>query len=144
MNQRNDTKQIIERLRAGGAKITPARKAIVHSIHRNDHHLIPNDIWIRAKEQYPAVGRATVYRTLELLTQLGILRPIYTGPGSLSYIWAEGGHHHVVCSSCGDILEFEECVVGELMNRLEDQYGYQIHSHLLEFYGLCYGCQEQD
>ena len=141
MNLLNNIEQIIDRLRADGAKITPARMAILHAIRREDHHLVPNEILRHAREKHPAIARATVYRTLELLTQLGVLRPIYTGPGSLSYIWAEGGHHHVVCSGCGDVLEFEECVVGELASRLEAEYGYQIHSHLLEFFGLCKGCQ---
>lgn len=144
MNFVTDTEQIIERMRACGAKITPARKAILAAIHKEAYHLVPGEILDRAKQVHPAIGRATVYRTLELLTQLGVLRPIYTGPGSLSYIWAEGGHHHLVCSACGNIKEFEECVVGELATSLEERFGYQINSHLLEFYGLCQGCQPEN
>jgi Fe2+ or Zn2+ uptake regulation protein len=82
-----------------------------------------------------------VYRTLELLTALGAIRPIYLGDVGPRFTRAEGGHHHVVCSQCGTVVEFDECVADELAQSLAQQLGFQIWGHLLEFYGLCGDCQ---
>jgi Fur family ferric uptake transcriptional regulator len=132
---------LIQRLRSAGYKITPPRLAVLEIIQREGEHLNPNEILARAQTIHPQTGRATVYRTLELLTQLGIVRPIYVGDTGPTYIRAEGGHHHLVCSRCGRVVDFEQCVADGMEQELEARFGFRIHSHLLEFYGLCPHCQ---
>jgi Fur family transcriptional regulator, ferric uptake regulator len=133
---------LIARLREAGYKITPPRLAVLEVIEQRGEHLNPNDILEQAKEIHPALGRATVYRTLELLTQLGIVRPIYVGETGPTYIRADGNHHHLVCSRCGVVIDFDQCVADQMTQELHTRFGFQIQSHLLEFYGLCGGCQE--
>jgi Fur family ferric uptake transcriptional regulator len=141
-DERNDSpSDLVERLRAAGYKITPPRLAVLDVIRREGEHLNPNEIFEQAKVIHPEIGRATVYRTLELLTGLGIVRPIYVGDSGPTYIRAEGGHHHLVCSTCGRIEDFDQCVADEMAESLSVRFGFQIHSHLLEFYGLCAECQ---
>lgn len=130
-------------LRDAGYKITPPRLAVLESIEQGNEHLNPADVLAQARSRYPALGRATVYRTLELLTQLGIVRPIYVGESGPTYIRAEGGHHHLVCSRCGLIVDFDRCVADEMVADLSARFGFAISSHLLEFYGLCPGCRAQ-
>lgn len=130
-----------ERLRAAGYKLTPSRLAVLQVIEGEHDHLNPMEILDEARAIHPSIGRATVYRTLELLTQLGIVRPIYVGEAGPLYIRARGGHHHMVCSRCGRIIEFEECVAGEMIEELRDRYGFEVSSHLLEFYGFCRECR---
>lgn len=132
-----------ERLRAAGYKLTPARQAVLDSIPAADEHLNPAEILTQGRTRYPALGRATVYRTLELLTTLGIVRPIYIGETGPTYIRAQGGHHHLVCSRCGVMVDFDRCVADEMVADLHARYGFTITSHLLEFYGLCSSCQAQ-
>lgn len=131
----------VDRLRAAGYKITPPRLAVLQVIEQEGEHLDPAEILTRAQTIHPAIGRATVYRTLEMLTQLGIVRPIYVGEHGPTYIRAEGGHHHLVCSSCGKVMDFEQCVADQMVQELTERFGFQIKSHLLEFYGLCLHCQ---
>lgn len=131
----------IERLRDAGYKITPPRLAVLEVIEQEGEHLDPAQILRHAQEIHPAIGRATVYRTLELLTQLNIVRPIYVGEHGPTYIRAEGGHHHLVCSTCGIVIDFDQCMAGEMMRDLTERFGFQIQSHLLEFYGVCANCQ---
>ncbi len=131
----------IDRLRAAGYKITPPRLAVLQVIEQNGEHLNTSEILQRAQAIYPTVGRATVYRTLELLTQLGIVRPIHLGEGGPTYIWAEGGHHHLVCSACGKVVDFQQCIADQMVQELTDRFGFAIESHLLEFYGLCGNCK---
>lgn len=132
---------LIQRLRTAGYKITPPRRAVLEVIQREGEHLNPHEILDRAQGIHAQTGRATVYRTLELLTQLGIVRPIYVGEHGPTYIRAEGGHHHLVCARCGRIVDFEQCVADSMERELEERFGFRITSHLLEFYGLCARCQ---
>lgn len=128
-------------LRDAGYKITPSRLAVLEVIQERGEHLNPAEILVQARAIHPGIGRATVYRTLELLTQLGIVRPIYVGEEGPTYIRAAGGHHHLVCSRCGLVVEFEQCMADEMAQDLHTRFGFRIDSHLLEFYGLCAACQ---
>lgn len=141
MRMRTET-SFTERLRDAGYKITPPRLAVLQVIEQEGEHLDPAQILRRAQSIHPAIGRATVYRTLELLTELNIVRPIYVGEHGPTYIRAEGGHHHLVCSHCGIVVDFDECMAGEMMRELSERFGFQIKSHLLEFYGTCADCRQ--
>jgi Fur family ferric uptake transcriptional regulator len=134
------SERLIDRLRKAGHKITPPRRAVLDVIQREGEHLNPSEILRQAQAIYPQTGRATVYRTLELLTQLGIVRPIYVGEHGPTYIRAEGGHHHLVCSRCGAIVDFDQCAAESMERDLEARFGFEIRSHLLEFYGFCPHC----
>ena len=134
---------LLQQLRNAGYKVTPARQAVLQVIEQEGEHLEPAEILRRAQTIHPAIGRATVYRTLELLTQLNIVRPIYIGEHGPTYIRAEGGHHHLVCSSCGIVIDFDQCVAEQMSAELAERFGFQIQSHLLEFYGQCAACQQQ-
>ncbi len=136
-----ETELLVKQLRTAGYKITPAREAVLHVVQEGGEHLHPSEILDAARESYPALGRATVYRTLELLTQLGIVRPIYVGEEGPTYIRSSGGHHHLVCSRCGMVQDFDNCSADEMAQELQRRYHFQISSHLLEFYGLCAECQ---
>lgn len=129
------------RLRAAGYKLTPPRLAVLQVIETDGEHLNPAEILRRAQVICPTVGRATVYRTLELLTQLQIVRPIYIGEHGPTYIRAEGGHHHLVCSDCGKVVDFDQCVADQMVEELTQRFNFSIQSHLLEFYGRCGDCQ---
>jgi Fur family ferric uptake transcriptional regulator len=115
--------------------------AVLEVIEHKGEHLNPNEVLAQAKAIHPALGRATVYRTLELLTQLGVVRPIYVGETGPTYIRADGDHHHLVCSSCGQIVDFDDCRAGAMTQELTERFGFRITSHLLEFYGVCATCQ---
>ena len=136
-------RELVQRLRAAGYKITPPRRAVIEVVLGKGEHLNPNEILQRAQDIYPQTGRATVYRTLELLTALGIVRPIYVGEHGPLYIRAEGGHHHLVCSRCGAVTDFDQCVADTMERELEARFDFQIRSHLLEFYGLCARCRHE-
>lgn len=132
---------LIQRLRRAGYKITPPRLAVLEVIQREGEHLNPQEILVQAQAIHPQTGRATVYRTLELLTQLGIVRPIYVGDNGPTYIRADSAHHHLVCAQCGRIVEFDACAADSMGCELEARFGFRITSHLLEFYGICPQCQ---
>ena len=133
-------KPMANRIQTAGFKLTLPRQAVLEVLENSEGHLTPAEVLERAQAIYPSLGRATVYRTLELLTNLGVVRPIFLGERGVCLTLAEGGHHHLVCSDCGAIIEFDECAVDGLEQDLAQRLNFQIHGHLLEFYGLCEQC----
>ena len=133
---------LARRMQSAGYKLTPPRLAVLQVMEESHEHLSHAEILARGHVLYPALGRATVYRTLDLLAGLGVVRPIYLGDQSACFCRADGAHHHLICSACGTIIEFEQCIIDELQQSLSEQLHFQIKGHLLEFYGLCDRCHQ--
>lgn len=133
--------QFNERLRRAGWKITPARLAVLKVFEAEHEHLSPDEVLTRGRKICPALGRATVYRTLDLLTGLGVLRPIYLGDRRPCFTRIAEGHHHLVCSQCDRVTEFDDRGVRQIARRLSRKLGFEVQSHLLEFYGRCGKCR---
>lgn len=135
-------RELSEALQAGGYRVTRARKAIFQALIDSGGHVSADDIVSAVRRQEPNVGRMTVYRTLELLRQLGLVQPVYQGTGAAHYVLMdEGHHHHLICSTCDRVIEFDECMAQEMGKLLQERFNFQIQGHLLEFYGLCDECR---
>jgi Fur family ferric uptake transcriptional regulator len=133
---------LIKKLKKAGYKLTPARLAVIQVLETHaGGHLNHNQILEKGQKIYPKLSRATVYRTMELLVKLKLVRPLYLNDPTQRFVSATGGHHHLVCSGCGKIFEFDHCPVDQLANELSEKYDFQISGHLLEFHGLCESCQ---
>ena len=132
--------ELARQLKQAGYKLTPARLAVIEVLEKNHDHLNHNQILEEGKQIYPKLSRATVYRTMELLVELKLMRPLYLNDPSQRFISAAGGHHHMVCTTCGTTFEFDHCTVEQLAQELAEKYSFQIRSHLLEFQGLCEEC----
>lgn len=130
------------KLKTAGYKLTPARLAVIEVLETQPgEHLSHNQILEEGQKIYPKLSRATVYRTMELLVKLRLVRSLYLNDPTQRFVSATGGHHHLVCASCGKIFEFDHCTVDQLAIALSKKYDFQIFSHLLEFHGLCETCQ---
>jgi Fur family ferric uptake transcriptional regulator len=126
----------------GGFRRTAARQAILETLVEGGGHITADDLANQVRMANPTVGRMTVYRTLELLCNLGVIRPIYQGTGAAHYVLLEqGSHHHLICNRCGTTFEFEHCDSAALVQELSDRYNFEIQAHLLEFYGFCERCR---
>lgn len=89
-----------------------------------------------------SIGRATVYRTLEILASMDVLSRLTQPGGHAAYVVDAPGHrHHLVCSSCARTVAFTSCPVDKLVQDLTKDTRFQIHDHLLEVFGLCPECQ---
>lgn len=128
-------------LQTAGFKLTPPRQAVLQVLEESDEHLSSAQVLERAQALYPTLGRATVYRTLELLTGLGIVRPIFLGAQGVCFTRVDSSHHHMICSDCGLVVEIESCAIDEIQEELSERLRFRIKGHLLEFYGLCEHCQ---
>lgn len=94
--------------------------------------------------ELPSIGRSTVYRTLEILASLGQLGRLLQPSGNPAYIVTLPGHrHHLVCSSCGEVVSFTACPVERLAPELARDTHFVIQGHHLEVFGLCPGCRSE-
>lgn len=133
-----------ECLRRAGYRLTAPRQAVLQVVESEEGHLVPAEVLEKGRAIYPALGRATVYRTLGLLSKLGLIRPMHSEDGSLYFVHIGEGHHHFVCFKCGMVIEFEgECCWADVTQALAEQFGVEITGHLLELYGLCQRCREE-
>lgn len=125
-----------------GYRLTVARQAILETLVASGGHITADDLSDKVRAQAPGVGRMTVYRTLDLLCHLGLIRPVYQGTGAAHYVlMEEGHHHHMVCSDCGLVIEFDDCVIERLEELVSARFGFAVQGHLLELYGRCQDCQ---
>jgi Fe2+ or Zn2+ uptake regulation protein len=132
-------RSLLQRLEEQGHRLTPARLAVVAAVLDRRGHFSVDDIL----NQVPGVGRATVFRTMKLLSETEALCRVLLDDGSLRYRLRRrrGHHHHVVCISCGGVQDLSECVVSEVVGELSRTTGYDIQGHWLELYGRCRACR---
>lgn len=131
-----------QRLRDMGHKLTNARMTVLDVLETSDHHLTSTEILNRVNEADATIGRASVFRALDLFTRLSIIRPTYIDSSvTPTYVMLpDGHHHHIICTNCNRVIEFEDCGLSKLSAELEARLGVRLTGHLLEFYGLCDRC----
>jgi len=138
-------KDIYTRLLERGHKLTPQRWAIISIFLMNKgRHLSADDVYSMLKETHPNNGIATVYRTLELLEEIEVLKKLDFGDGRARFEVRDDEahhHHHLVCQTCGKIIEFEDDLLGQLEKAIERRMGFKINDHVAKFYGTCAECQ---
>lgn len=134
--------QYIPQLRARGFRMTPQRMAILHVLHHEGTHLSPTEVFARVKETLPGLTEATVYRTLEFLSENGLARPAHMGSGHLVYEIARQAHHHMVCRKCGGELQIDHAPLEKVYAELEASSGFRFIDSHVTFFGLCPRCQE--
>jgi len=137
-------KRLASTLRQQGYKLTPQRRAVLKVIARSHEHLTPAAICEKVRQERPSIGLVTIYRTLEILTKLELICEVHIGGRCRSYLMRRPSahHHHLVCAECGAVVDFADCNLGELEQRLSQETGFEIESHLLEFLGRCSDCKK--
>jgi len=129
-------------LRANGYKLTPQRLAVVRVLREATEHLTPLQVLERARGIRSGVGLTTVYRTLDLLSELGFVRRVHLGGGCQAYAPVrERAGHHLVCQGCHHVVDFPCVGLTALIEQTARQTGFTVASHLLELEGLCPACQ---
>jgi Fur family ferric uptake transcriptional regulator len=140
---RPTAKKIASLLSQKGHKITAQRRAVIDVVVNSRKHLAPAALHERVRRTHPAIGLVTVYRTLEMLYELGLICRVHRVGKSRSYTLAlSGHHHHLVCSDCGTVADFTGCDLEVLQRRISQETGFKIEGHLLQFVGHCQNCQE--
>ncbi|WP_142414498.1 Fur family transcriptional regulator [Hathewaya massiliensis] len=134
-------------LKEKGYKLTPQRRAILNSIIENDgKHLTVEELYEEVKKDCPEIGLATVYRTVQLLEEVGFICKLDFDDGCSRYELInedeEHHHHHLICNACGKVIEVEGDLLGELEDNIEKNYKFKVLNHSVKFYGICSECKD--
>jgi len=142
---------LYDRLRNAGFRLTLPRQAILNVFAENPKHLSAEEIFLSVHKNYPGIGFATVYRTLDLLTQMGLIFKFDFGEGRSRYELAsktaKQHHHHLICTRCSRIIDYSDFMEEEikfikgLEAELSKKHKFKINSHQIHFYGLCERCR---
>ncbi len=138
-----------EDLKKKGYKLTPQRRAIVDTIVVNEgKHLTAEEIYDEVKKDCPEIGLATVYRTILLLEEIGVVSRLHLNDGCSRYELVHSDevhrHHHLICNVCNKVIEVKDDLLEEIEVKIEKEYEFKIVDHVLKFYGICRECQEKN
>jgi len=137
------SEQILRTLDVAGHRLTEPRRVVAGLLDARTGHFSAADLVADARERHPGIGRATVFRALELFLALGVVERIDLPTGEHAYVVCEPAHHHhVVCTGCGRSTEIDDRGVRALTRKVAKRTGYEIGRHRVELFGLCPACRE--
>jgi Fur family ferric uptake transcriptional regulator len=128
-------------LKAKGLKLTPQRRLILDIIHDAQAHITAEEILDYVQSRAPGVNKSTIYRTLELLEELGCVYKSELDNRFIYHHAEEGHHHHLVCQSCGKSIECAEDVFLPVESTISDRYGFKADLRHMVVSGLCKECR---
>ena len=134
-------------LRSNNLKQTKQRELILETIYNNNGHFTPEDIYNLIKESSPDIklGIATIYRTLTLLEEAGIVSSISFGAQGKKYEFGLKEHHdHLVCTQCGKIEEFMDDFIEKRQELIAKQHNLKMTGHIMKIVGICETCQKKE
>src|SRR5258706_10463997 len=134
----------LQALRKAGYKLTGPRLTILEVLEKSGGHITSAELLAQVEAHDPSIGRASVFRTLDLMIKLGIVWTSVQGGSTVHYMLMPGGHHHhIICTNCDKLIEFEDCRLEALITTLEREHGVHVEGHLLELYGMCSDCRSK-
>lgn len=135
--------EIEQRLKQHGYRLTGPRSAVVEAVLRHDRPFTAEQLVTELADGKDAPGRATVYRTLEVLASMDVLTRIVSPDGHPSYLSGAPGHrHHLLCQQCGTTVTITSCPMTDLLSTLAHDTSFVINDHTLEVFGICPTCQQ--
>lgn len=138
-----DTAALTAALDSAGYRVTDARRAVVELIAQRNGHFTAADLIDAARTSRLDIGRATIFRALDLLLEVGVVERLDLPTGEHAYVACEPAahHHHVVCSSCGRSAEIDDAGLRTVVDDVARRTGYAVDTHRLELFGTCPACQ---
>jgi Fur family ferric uptake transcriptional regulator len=126
-----------------GLRMTPQRQLVLDAV-RELGHATPEQVCAQVQRAAPAVNITTVYRSLDLLERLGLVRHTHLGHGAPTYSAHEHEHVHLVCHACGTVTEVPREVMADLTTRLADDFGFELDVAHVALSGLCCDCRSRE
>lgn len=143
-NTRERTESIVGLVRDRGARITPARRAVIGALVRARRHVTADDLAAEVQRVTPDIHISTIYRTLDALEHLGVLGHVHLGHGRAIYHLSDDPHQHLVCEDCGAVVEVPGSTFADLADQLRQDYAFSIRPSHFAVLGRCAACMKVD
>lgn len=139
-----DHTDYLTELRKQGHRLTPQREMVLAVVCETEGHISADEILKCVRKRYPYVNKSGVYRTLDLLTRLGLVNPTDLGQGRVEYeIHRHPHHHHLVCHHCKTVIDVDEHIFTSLEKSLRTEYGFLADLGHFAIFGVCRKCQKK-
>ena len=135
-----------EYIKEKGLRNTPERETIIDEIFSIHDHFDVDELFLRLRNKKKRISKASVYRTIPLLIDSGLIKEVFFEDGHLHYehIYGHTHHCHLRCVSCGKIIEFADDQIGTIQARIGEKYSFAITAHRFELQGFCPQCAQRD
>ncbi|HEX5826687.1 MAG TPA: Fur family transcriptional regulator [Candidatus Limnocylindrales bacterium] len=134
--------QLVEALDAGGYRLTEPRLAVAAMIAEREGHFTAAELVAEARRRHPGLGRATVFRALDLFASLSVVERVDLPAGDHAYVACERTHHHhAICTGCGRSTDVDDQGLADVLTAIGGRSGFRVTTHRLEIFGLCGACQ---
>ncbi|MGX9135962.1 peroxide-responsive transcriptional repressor PerR [Rummeliibacillus sp. JY-2-4R] len=136
-------KSALDTLKSTGVRITPQRHAILEYLIESMSHPTADDIYKALEHKFPNMSVATVYNNLRVFRESGLVNELTYGDNASRFDFVTNNHYHMICESCGKIVDFHYPGLDEVEHLAAHVTGFKVNSHRLEVYGTCPDCQEK-
>lgn len=134
--------ELVQSLRQAGHRLTPQRESVLAVIAESARHLTAEEIIARVRVRYPYLNKSAVYRSLDLLTEIGLINQTDLGHGHVEYeLHQHPHHHHLICRHCQHVMQIDHAVLGALGKKLESDFGFKADLDHFAIFGTCKKCQ---
>jgi Fe2+ or Zn2+ uptake regulation protein len=133
--------QILASLRRDGGRASTPRRVIIEALLDAEHHLTVEELAAEVQADHPEIHLTTVYRTVEALEALGVVYHVHLGHGPAQWHLADDAHQHLVCQSCGAVMEAPDELFEQLQDRLSEAFGFLPDARHFALVGWCAGCR---
>ncbi|ENH96596.1 Fur family transcriptional regulator [Gracilibacillus halophilus YIM-C55.5] len=135
--------EAIDKLKSSGVRITPQRHAVLEFLLNADTHPTADDIYKALEGKFPNMSVATVYNNLRVFREIGLVRELTYGDSSSRFDCNTEKHYHIICESCGKIVDFHYPSLDEVESLAEQITGFDVSHHRMEVYGECQECKQE-
>jgi Fur family transcriptional regulator, ferric uptake regulator len=133
---------VAERLTAAGQRLTAQRVIVADALLRSKRTVTAQELYERLRRRHPLLGRATVFRTLDLLVDAGLAQRFERAGHACAYVACEPTHHHhLVCRACGASTDIDDEEVTVLVEAVRARHGFVLDHDALDFHGVCGRCE---
>jgi len=130
-------------LKAEGKRMTHQRELLLRTLEEANGHLDAEELFLLARERDPRLSLSTVYRTLNVLKEVGLVEELHLGEEHHHYeVTSPAEHHHLICTRCGAVIEFESELIEQMKSEVAEKHGFEISGMHVDLMGLCAGCRE--
>ena len=142
--QADALRELYERLRASGQRLTPQRLLILELLYAHGDHASAEELFSAAQERYPYLNISTVYRTLDVLRDVGLISETDLGDGVRQFaLLTDNRHHHLICLGCGHVESVEDDLFNYLRTSLQESKQFRARIDQLAIFGMCSACSAQ-
>ena len=145
------TQGLKESFAGQATRLTAPREAIIEFLSKSKEHMSAKEIYVSLHSAHPGIGLSTVYRTLDMLAEMGMVTKISIGDRQSRYEFRstdkDDHHHHLICTQCGKIIDYSEFMAEELRlvkmtgKKLAKKFNFVIQDHNIEYIGICEDCE---